>query len=493
MMRMMKIYVLILGLALGMWSCDDFLTVRPKSDILESDLFATSVGVEDALYGVYAKLGQSALYGEDMTWGVVDLMAQYFLLNTNHGSDRYAVAQFSHENTDARARYGAMWIQMYQTIGYTNNLINALSAKDENSMRYYSIYLGEALGVRAFLHFDLVRLFAPHVAREPEARGIPYVRQWTPLVTSFSTVAEVYASVIKDLKESERFLTKGMEKMDGGNDFTNTPLIHFNLYACQATLARGYWMREDMDSAAIYARKVIESEKFQLAQPTEIKELTAQIIAKKEGIWGIYNNQLTETYQKVFYGIFKTGLDGTLYPNALYTLFDDLYPSGVDVGNEMRVGWIRKKTGDAEAKDYFMKLLLESNMTASLLDYGGGIAGINMIRLPEMYLIMAEALLEKDPDLARDYFDTFIASRGLNKFKDRGKALTQDDINRERKKEFFGEGQEFYNMKRQMREVYLTATSPYTLLTGTEELYTLLIPDSEFEYRYDDEEESDIN
>ena len=48
-------------------------------------------------------------------------------------------------------------------------------------------------------------------------------------------------------------------------------------------------------------------------------------------------------------------------------------------------------------------------------------------------------------------------------------------------------------MKRQMREVYLTATSPYTLLTGTEELYTLLIPDSEFEYRYDDEEESDIN
>ena len=81
----------------------------------------------------------------------------------------------------------------------------------------------------------------------------------------------------------------------------------------------------------------------------------------------------------------------------------------------------------------------------------------------------------------------------MNKFKDRGKALTQDDINRERKKEFFGEGQEFYNMKRQMREVYLTATSPYTLLTGTEELYTLLIPDSEFEYRYDDEEESDIN
>ena len=104
----MKIYVLILGLVIGMCSCDDFLTVRPKSDILERDLFATSEGVEDALYGIYASLGHSALYGEDMTWGVVDLMAQYFLLTPNHGNDRYAIGQFSHENTDARARYGTM-------------------------------------------------------------------------------------------------------------------------------------------------------------------------------------------------------------------------------------------------------------------------------------------------------------------------------------------------------------------------------------------------
>ena len=489
----MKIYILILGLMIGMWSCDDFLTIRPKSDILESDLFATSEGVEDALYGIYASLGHNELYGEDMTWGVVDLMAQYFLLTPDHGTDRYAIGQFSHENVAAKGRYASMWSLMYRTIGYTNNLINALSDKDENSMRYYDLYIGEALGIRAFLHFDLVRLFAPHVTREPEARGIPYVRFWTPLVTPFSTVEEVYASVIRDLKESERFLMRGMEKMDEGNNFTNTPQIHFNLYACQATLAQVYWMKEDLDSAAVYARKVIESGKFQLAQPTEIKELVAQIIAAKEGIWGIYNNQLTETYQQIFYGIFKQGMDGTLYPNALYTLYENLYPSGVDVGNEMRVGWIRKKTGDPQAKNYFMKLLLESNMAADQPGYGKNTAGINLIRLPEMYLIMAEALLEKDPDMARDYFDTFIATRGLNTFKLRGKKLTLDDINRERKREFFGEGQEFYNMKRQLMKVYLTATSPYTLLEGSEEMYTLLIPDSEFEYRYDDEEESDIN
>ena len=109
-----------------------------------------------------------------------------------------------------------------------------------------------------------------------------------------------------------------------------------------------------------------------------------------------------------------------------------------------------------------------------------------------MYLIAAEALLEKEPEVALEYFDTFIMSRGLFKFKDQGKVLTLLDIDKERKKEFYGEGQEFYNMKRQMRDVILSA-STWQKLTGNEEMYTLLIPDSEFEYRYNDNEENNID
>ena len=120
-----------------------------------------------------------------------------------------------------------------------------------------------------------------------------------------------------------------------------------------------------------------------------------------------------------------------------------------------------------------MKLLREENMTAGQSGYGDNIAGINLIRLPEMYLIAAEALLEKEPEVALEYFDTFIATRGLMKFKDRGQKLTLEDIDKERKKEFFGEGQEFYNMKREMRDVYLTAST-------------------EFEFRYDGNGEDNI-
>ena len=494
----MKVYVLILVLIMGMWSCEDFLTIRPKSDITEEDLFAKSDGVEDALYGVYARLGHTDLYGQNMTWGIVDMPAQYFKVDGQQGQDCLQASQFTHDGPDARATYGTMWTGMYEAIGYANNVINALTKKDESSMKYYSIYLGEALGVRGFLHFDLIRLFAPHVERQPDARGIPYVRQWTSRVTPFSTVQEVYTSVLKDLKESERLLTRGMESMDEGNDFTNTPQLHFNLYAAQATLARVYWMKGDLDSACIYARKVIDSEKFELVHSTEVKDMVAQVINKKECIWGIFNDQLSKTYGDRFYGLGNvpsmsgTSSDLTLYPNTVWGYYDELYPSG-DNGNEMRLGWIRGRVNDPANKKYFMKLLIEDNMETSKPRYGeGNIAGIHLIRLPEMYLIVAEALLEKESEVALDYFDTFIASRGLYKFRSLGKTLTLEDIDKERKKEFFGEGQEFYNMKREMRDVLLTASS-WGEVIGSEEMYTFLIPDSEFEFRYDDSEENNEN
>lgn len=186
-------------------------------------------------------------------------------------------------------------------------------------------------------------------------------------------------------------------------------------------------------------------------------------------------------------------VDPNLYPND-YWDYEELYPTG-NGSNEMRLGWIRNKANDPTRKKYFMKLLREENMTASQPNYGSqkehNIAGINLIRLPEMYLIMAESLLEKEPDVALEYFDTFIASRGLMKFKDRGQKLTLEDIDKERKKEFFGEGQEFYNMKREMRTVYLTA-STWATLKGNDEMYTLLIPDSEFEFRYDGNGEDNV-
>ena len=57
-----------------------------------------------------------------------------------------------------------------------------------------------------------------------------------------------------------------------------------------------------------------------------------------------------------------------------------------------------------------------------------------------------------------------------------------EDIIKERRKEFVQEGQYFFTLKRGNMDIYVDALK--TELKGSDELYTLLIPNEEFEYRY---------
>lgn len=62
---------------------------------------------------------------------------------------------------------------------------------------------GEALALRAFLHFDLYRLFSPDVKRSPKADGIPYNKEYGVSLPPMYSVEEVVQLVINDLKEAK--------------------------------------------------------------------------------------------------------------------------------------------------------------------------------------------------------------------------------------------------------------------------------------------------
>ena len=65
-----------------------------------------------------------------------------------------------------------------------------------------------------------------------------------------------------------------------------------------------------------------------------------------------------------------------------------------------------------------------------------------------------------------------------------GQRLTLQELNEERFREFFGEGYEWYNMKRQNRDLYLPASAE--TVKGSDERYTLTIPNEEFDYRQEE-------
>lgn len=103
-----------------------------------------------------------------------------------------------------------MWIDAYSAINIANNVLANIDKVNEDDR---DMVKGEALFIRASMHFELVRFFA-----KDYTDGDPGVNPGIPLMTSpvnssaevttpaRNTVSEVYTSVIADLTEAEDLL-----------------------------------------------------------------------------------------------------------------------------------------------------------------------------------------------------------------------------------------------------------------------------------------------
>jgi hypothetical protein len=482
----MKAIHILLGcaLALTVTSCDSFLDVRPKAEKLESDLFSDETGFEDAIYGVYGMLPSTSLYGKDLTWGVPEVLAQN-LYSTN--TNMVDLAKYNYSGNDnLQTEFGNIWTAAYQVIGYANNILEQLEDESESTLTRYNLYKGEMLGVRALLHFDLLRLFA---STDQTKTGIPYVTKYSFKVTEFSTVAKDYEYILADLLEAEQLLSVEENKIVYPHDntqyykFENYRETHMNVYAVRALLARVYWMKGDLAKAGAYAEKVINSGAFPLVDETEVRDYLAGYLSSKETIFGIYSNTYYDTvepylYEATTYYSFgpyddNSGTTHLLPWDALYEL------DKVSSSQDFRTSHFQRSSSTSSAR--FWKLVdyykagntTKPSTTETLID------GITVMHVSEMYLIAAEAYLNSDYAKALSYFNTEISSRGLTPLRD--VTLTEDIIYNEYRKELFGEGQTWYNMKRLNKDIvsnYETRTIP-----ANDDIYVLPIPQDEYDYR----------
>lgn len=483
-MNLYKIFIGCAALALTVTSCDDFLDVRPKSEKVEKDLFGKAQGFEDAIYGVYATLNETTLYGKELTWGVPEILAQ----NLSCGSAaKEGLSEYKYtDNDELTSTFKNMWVRAYNVIGYANNILKNLEGHSQESLSLYNYYKGEMLGVRAMLHFDMLRLYAP---MDMNATGIPYVTEYSFAVKPFRKVGEVYGLIIDDLLEAENLLASEEDKIvyphDNGNyyAFENYRETHMNLYAVRALLARVYWMKGDMADAATYAEKVINSKKFPLVDETEITDYLTGVLSPKETIFGVYSNNNETAISYLFnmqsyysYDPYNdaSGKTHLLPYKALYELDVD------NSSQDFRTTHFRS-INNTTAGVRFLKLVDYYAATETDRDQDNLITGITLIHSSEMYLIAAEALLDTDYDKALGYFDTEIASRGLTPLSVRGITLTKDIIYNEYHKELFGEGQFWFNMKRLNKDII--SNEETRVIPASDKIYVLPIPADEYDYR----------
>ncbi len=475
----MKLKYIIIAMSLSLCACDDYLDITPEGQIKGDELLVSAEGIEDALYGAYSQMRSSELYGQELSFSNIEILAQNLTCKGN--TTLTALHKYEYANTNVKGMFEGLWTSMYKNISN----VNAILASDlvKSADRYpYNIYKGEALAMRAFMHFDLMRLFAEQITVNPNADGIPYATEFSLNTPDFESLAKNYEHVLADLHEAERMLADEPKYVNNGNPFMADRQIHCNLYAVQAMLARVYLTKGDKTNAAVWAKKVIENGKYKLNLKTDINGDLAGVLSEKETLFGIY---FAEFYSNVYNKLQATTSYYALNPRAdVESIYEKdaegldyrtaAYFTSVDLGGTPTLR-LSKLTDQYELQN------IGSSRPKELIQ------GINLIRMPEMYYIMAEALLDSDKETATWYFDQVLESRGLTPLSQRttSQELTQKLINLERFKEYFGEGQTFFNLKRQNLSIsgWDDAAGKETTISASNKIYVVPIPDSEYENR----------
>src|SRR4030095_14236999 len=138
---------------------------------------------------------------------------------------------------ELKATFNTIWNNLYISIANVNNLLeNAETRQNVFTGNNYNTTKGEALGLRAFLHFDLLRMFAP----SPAAAGlnvpaIPYITKLSPYAIPTSTTGAVIDSCVADLLTAQSLLSDA--------DLTTS---RFTFWAVRGLLARIYLYKGDL-------------------------------------------------------------------------------------------------------------------------------------------------------------------------------------------------------------------------------------------------------
>lgn len=479
----MNIYINILTVVLGAFmlsSCTKFLEVSPEDKFLPEQIFTNETGIHKALNGIYLNMAKPSLYGGEMSMGVIDVFAQYYNISTHHSW--LTAANYNYLDRSVERRMSSIWASTYRTIANTNSFLGYLDQVDENviSLDRKQLLLGESYAIRAFLHFDLLRLFGPIVRSHPEQNAIPYVSESTSEIRPILPTKIVIDSILSDLHHAERLLNADPVRTDGvvnvlGNnqeeDFYRLRNRRFNFYAVKALKARVLlYSGKNPEALAVAKELISEVRQWFPWSPSELSlpQSTAgpDRSFSSEVLLGLQNFEMYDQQRELFSA--DNDANNILAPTTdkLLEIFDNN-----ENDYRHRVNWIL--SGSA-TKDYktFVKYAELSRSTLRFRNFQP------LIRLSELYYIAAEC--EPDKASAIKYLNTVRSNRGLP---DLGiEADLPTELFKEYRREFWGEGQTFFYFKRIARPSIPNATTKAQIEMGTKQ-YVVPLPLSETERR----------
>ena len=159
------LYIIIAGTVslFSLSSCSDWFDISPKTDVKAEELYETEYGFMSALAGIYVSMTEGNVYGGNLSFGMLDNMAQLYDRIPDGATDRNEIYQYERTTNggyNTKGKLAQTWLKAYNLIANTNNLLKWLDQKGESAIanaQARNMLRGEALAIRAYVHFDLLR------------------------------------------------------------------------------------------------------------------------------------------------------------------------------------------------------------------------------------------------------------------------------------------------------------------------------------------------
>ena len=471
----------LLPLLLG--SCGKWLDLKPYDQISEEELLKNEEGYQKFLNGIYIELNREELYGRSLSVEMVEIMGGAYEIGdeSNIWGNYPDLKEYRYQSEYWRTRFAATWNKAYALILNCNKLLENMEGKEEMFTSVnYDIIRGEALALRAMLHFDMLRLFGPVYSQTPEAKSIPYYTRRTTTPEPQLPASEVMAHVIADLEAasealaSDPVITKGtmMNSLDGGkSNFLRYRSLRLNYYAVEALLARVQLYAGNRSEAYRHALTVIKASDEGIFPFVDSRQVIGSVkdpdrIFSSEVIFALSHSQRVKIFKDFFdpkRTTFTFKMENQLLTEVIYGGANTTGGYQDDYRN--RADW--KASG---SKRYFYKYddMLENGKIQNTM--------IPMIRLGEMYLIAAECSGESLDD-GLSFINILRSKRGIKTDFDH---LDENLLKYEYIRELYGEGQLFFMYKRLYSDIIRSADKKNNP-KASRNLFVVPLPEDEIE------------
>lgn len=453
-------------------SCSDWLDEVPKTDVPAEELFETENGFMSSLAGLYITMTNEETYGKNLSFGLVEQLAQmYDKIPDNTKRSEVYIYESDASGYGTKNTLASIWLGQYHIIANVNNLLKWLDLNGEvviSNDNTRNMIRGEALAIRAYLHFDLLRGWGPiNYAGDLDAQSkkcIPYRLVADNSKQPLLTAKEVVGKIIADLENAKKLLNYEKD-LSLGNKLNRDRRFRFNYHAVNAVLARVYNYAGDKENARKCALEVIDNCGLSLMNSNDGDPMLFD-----EVLCGLSMHEMKENLSEYFAEGDKIEIKYFVNLSTISSLFET---SGTE-------------SDDMRAKSNAFIKSTNQWLSKKYIDNDNQV--IPLIRLPEMYYIACENLEGKE---AAIYINAVRNKRGISITKDETCDTKEDIIkalDKEYRKEFYAEGQYFWFLKTHGLIGTLNHNKEITLI---KEYFTFPLPDNEKQYGWNEENSED--